>query len=61
MIARNSTFRYKGQAVDVRQLNKELGARYVLEGSVQRAGDDAQGHGAASRREGRDTSLGGDV
>ena len=40
VIARNSTFRYKGQAVDVRQLNKELGARYVLEGSVQRAGDD---------------------
>jgi TolB-like protein len=34
VIARNSTFRYKGQAVDVRQLNKELGARYVLEGSV---------------------------
>jgi adenylate cyclase len=39
VIARNSTFRYKGQAVDVRQLNKELGARYVLEGSVQRVGD----------------------
>jgi adenylate cyclase len=39
VIARNSTFRYKGQAVDVRQLNKELGARYVLEGSVQRSGD----------------------
>jgi adenylate cyclase len=37
VIARNSTFRYKGQAIDVRQLNKELGARYVLEGSVQRA------------------------
>jgi adenylate cyclase len=37
VIARNSTFRYKGQAVDVRELNKELGARYVLEGSVQRA------------------------
>jgi adenylate cyclase len=37
VIARNSTFRYKGQAVDVRQLHKELGARYVLEGSVQRA------------------------
>jgi hypothetical protein len=30
VIARNSTFRYKGQAVDVRRLNKELGARYVL-------------------------------
>ena len=39
VIARNSTFRYKGQAVDVRQLNKELGARYVLEGSVQKAGN----------------------
>jgi len=39
VIAHNSTFRYKGQAVDVRQLNRELGARYVLEGSVQRAGD----------------------
>jgi adenylate cyclase len=39
VIARNSTFRYKGQAIDVRQLNRELGARYVLEGSVQKAGD----------------------
>jgi adenylate cyclase len=39
VIARNSTFRYKGQAVDVRQLNKELGARYVLEGSVRRSGE----------------------
>jgi TolB-like protein/Tfp pilus assembly protein PilF len=39
VIARNSTFRYKGQAVDVRQLNRELGARYVLEGSVQKAGE----------------------
>jgi adenylate cyclase len=39
VIARNSTFRYKGQAVDVRQVNRQLGARYVLEGSVQRAGE----------------------
>ena len=39
VIARNSTYRYKGKAVDVRQVGKELGARYVLEGSVQRAGD----------------------
>jgi TolB-like protein/cytochrome c-type biogenesis protein CcmH/NrfG len=37
VIARNSTFRYKGLAVDVRLVNRELGARYVLEGSVQRA------------------------
>jgi TolB-like protein/Tfp pilus assembly protein PilF len=38
VIARNSTFRYKGQAVDVRQLRQDLGADYVLEGSVQKAG-----------------------
>jgi adenylate cyclase len=39
VIARNSSFRYKGQSVDVRQIGRELGARYVLEGSVRRAGD----------------------
>jgi adenylate cyclase len=38
VIARNSTFRYKGQSVDVRQVGQELGARYVLEGSVRKAG-----------------------
>jgi TolB-like protein len=38
VISRNSSFRYKGEAVDVRRLRKELGARYVLEGSVQKAG-----------------------
>jgi TolB-like protein len=38
VIARNSTFRYKGQAVGVRKLKEDLGADYVLEGSVQRAG-----------------------
>jgi TolB-like protein/class 3 adenylate cyclase len=39
VIARNSSFTYKGQAVDVRQVGRELGVRYVLEGSVRRAGD----------------------
>jgi len=39
VIARNSTFVYKGRAVDVRQVARELGVRYVLEGSVRRAGD----------------------
>jgi adenylate cyclase len=39
VIARNSTFTYKGKAVDVRQVSRELGVRYVLEGSVRRAGD----------------------
>jgi adenylate cyclase len=39
VIARNSSFVYKGKAVDVRAAAKELGVRYVLEGSVRRAGD----------------------
>jgi TolB-like protein len=38
VIARNSTFQYKGQSVDVRKVGRELGARYVLEGSVSRSG-----------------------
>jgi adenylate cyclase len=39
VIARNSTFAYKGKAVDVRQIGRELGVRYVLEGSIRRDGD----------------------
>ena len=39
VIARNSTFTYKGKAVDVKQVGRELGVRYVLEGSVRRAGN----------------------
>jgi len=39
VIARNSTFQYKGKAVDVRRVGKELGATYVVEGSVRRSGD----------------------
>ena len=38
VIARNSTFTYKGQSVDVKQVARELGVRYVLEGSVRKAG-----------------------
>src|SRR5260370_8056381 len=37
VIARNSSFTYKGQAVDVRRVGRELGVRYVLEGSVRKA------------------------
>jgi len=36
-VARNSSFTYKGQAVDVKQVGRELGVRYVLEGSVRKA------------------------
>jgi|TARA_Y100000310_G_scaffold279711_1_gene298992 TolB-like protein/Flp pilus assembly protein TadD len=39
VIARNSTFIYKGQAVDVQQVGEALGVAYVLEGGVQKAGD----------------------
>jgi adenylate cyclase len=39
VIARNSSFTYKGKAVDVKQVSRELGARYVVEGSVRRSAD----------------------
>ena len=39
VLARNTTFQYKGKAVDIGELGRELDARYVLEGSVQRAND----------------------
>ena len=38
VIARNSSFTYKGRAVDVKQVARELGVRYVVEGSVRRSG-----------------------
>jgi adenylate cyclase len=38
VIARNSSFTYKGQAVDVKKVGRELGVRYVLEGSLRKAG-----------------------
>jgi TolB-like protein len=38
VIARNSAFAYKGRAVDVKQVSRELGVRYLLEGSVRRSG-----------------------
>ncbi len=39
VISRTSTFKYKGQAIDIRELAQELGVRYVVEGSVRRGGD----------------------
>jgi adenylate cyclase len=39
VIARNSTFQYKGRSADIRQIGRELGVRYVLEGSVRRDGN----------------------
>jgi adenylate cyclase len=42
VIARNTAFTYKGKPVDAKQIGRELGVRYVLEGSVRRAGDKIQ-------------------
>jgi adenylate cyclase len=39
VIARNSTFQYKGKAIDIRQIGRDLGVRYILEGSIRRSGD----------------------
>jgi adenylate cyclase len=39
IVARNSSFTYKGQAVDVKKVGRELGVRYVLEGSVRKGGN----------------------
>jgi TolB-like protein/class 3 adenylate cyclase len=39
VIARNSTFTYKGQSIDVKEVGRELGVRYVLEGSVRKGGN----------------------
>jgi adenylate cyclase len=39
VIARNSSFQYKGKSPDIRQVGRELGVRYVLEGSIRRAGN----------------------
>lgn len=39
VISRNSSFTYKGKAIDIKQVSRELGVRYLLEGSVRKAGD----------------------
>jgi class 3 adenylate cyclase/TolB-like protein len=61
VIARNSSFIYKGKAVDVRQVGRELGVRYVLEGGVRKAGARLRINGAIARsRDGR-APVGGSV
>jgi adenylate cyclase len=54
VIARNSSFTYKGRAVDVKQVGRELGVRYLLEGSVRKAGNKVRITGQLI-----DTSTGG--
>ena len=59
VIARNSSFVYKGRSVDVREAAKQLGVRYLLEGSVRKSGNRIRITGAADRRQGRHARLGG--
>ena len=61
VIARNSSFTYKGRAVDVKQVGRELGVRYVLEGSVRKAGKPGAHHRSAHRCHDRHAPLGGSV
>jgi TolB-like protein len=56
VIARNSSFTYKGRAVDVKQVGRELGVRYVLEGGVRKAGNRVRITGQLI-----DAASGGDV
>ena len=58
VIARNSSFTYKGRAVDVKQVGRELGVRYVLEGSVRKAAQPGAHHRPADRRRDRRASVG---
>jgi adenylate cyclase len=58
VIARNSSFTYKGKAVDIKQVGRELGVRYVLEGSVRKARADCR---TAHRRRDRCPFVGGPI
>ena len=49
VIARNSTFTYKGKPVKVQKVAEDLGVRYVLEGSIQKGGRQGEDHGATHR------------
>ena len=57
VIARSSAFTYKGRARDAREIGKELGVAYLLEGSVQKAGSSPAHHRAADRDRGRRPCL----
>ena len=50
VIARNSSFTYKGRSVDVKQIGRELGVRYVLEGSVRKSGNRVASPPSSSRQ-----------
>ena len=59
VIGRNTAFTYKGRRVDLKQIGRELNIRYILGGSVQRAGARMRVNVQTDRRRARQTSLGG--
>ena len=61
VIARNTAFTYKGKSVDVKQVGRDLGVRYVLEGSVRRTGEQVRVNVQLIDAESRRTSVGGSL
>ena len=61
MIARNSSFSFRGQSVDVREIGRSLGADYVVEGSVRRAGNRVRITAQLVNAAHRGSSLGGEI
>ncbi len=61
VIARGSTAKFSGETGDIRAVGRELGARYVMEGSLRHVGQQAASSGAACRRNHRFARLGGDL
>ena len=61
VIARQSSFTYKGKAVDVKQVGRELGVRYVLEGSVRKGGQSRSHYRTVHRHCDGGASLGGSI
>ena len=61
VISRTTAFTYKGKAVDVRQIGRDLGVRYVLEGSVRRSGDQVHVNVQLIDADSRLAPLGGSV
>jgi adenylate cyclase len=58
VIARNSSFAYKGKTIDIKQVGRDLGVRYVLEGSVRKYGGRVRNYWSASRRTNKSSCVG---
>jgi hypothetical protein len=61
VISRNTAFTYRNKPVNVKQIGRELGVRYLLEGSIRSSGEPAPRQRRADRRRDRCASLGGSI